>query len=1024
MSSAVIAELLSLPLAGLERHLKDHTNPPFEKSKLYSSKLDTKFVDESLRSSSFRLFMSKEIFDTIDSDIIAAVVNDPSRNPLAVSKHFSLVRSDCTEIVYPTGGFFKRHKDYLSCTSNIIEEFTLIICLPEVGDQTRREGLRPRHTVGGETLIYTNNTTHVSKATTTPGSALLFRKDLEHEGSKLKSGSKRIVTVNLWATPKVEPSVEQVVLLVKFHSPLEPAPKKRKTVEASLRDLATSASGKTYAISVAKVLSNFPDTFFAGHCRFGDAATTGPSTVSASSPSSLRIVEYKCDEETTHDMFSVIYKMLNSSRVTEEEVSKGAHLIDFFGFEPRQVLVDLSSADQAKASIAPQADKRSIIRSRFECEKLGWEFLNNTRVGVGRRGPEGMDPGINADRLAEADEDGKIPLRLCDFMWGQNGEGVLFIQNLGKALSIDQLLEGADLHEGSSSGGEPSSIQLEDPAQKIKLAVEYVELWTQELVNEIENNYEGDLDTDDDEILFNAMMLDDESDLRNAFVKVLHRVGFSGIPQHFTNIEDATDDEIHERVLAIFWGLCFRAFGHVGVGEDMLANLNRRSSKVEKGGNFEAQTETRNDTAAVDQTPPGDERGSRVLGDVIVAESEERTELLVEAVKQMGAQYARFDIHFAEGTVNGTGDGFVGAEQSTFQVALFCISFMACSFRFLTPRSLCLCLAFICNCMLAPFRAPKKTMTPLFCSIGDYRNILGIEAILNRSGAREGELIGEEDGSDSRFEVSGRFVDHMSKGDVAELLEKKNKLAYFTWENDNEIMKSSVGIIAPAKSARDYYRLDQQKKNNDLFYARAASDDHKKAMKLLDGEKQQYYHDLAAADLERFSKEVGEQERFLQSMEAIQLDFNLHGGTSKYKTEPWQFFNTRLKHFDLLLAFEDDSSSKDIITTYDPHPSNYFPKIVRILPCCDEDANTEINDDGSSFFHFDSQSKTSFTSQEAKRAKKRLAEMKFFDRVLEEVQKVSFLLPQEGAYEEAMFCNEQVYGRFTLMKISGLVKLE
>jgi hypothetical protein len=64
-------------------------------------------------------------------------------------------------------------QDFLSVTSNLVEEFTLILCVTP-------EGLGAS---GGETIIYP----YASKKgtaydTTTPGNGLLFRKDLEHAG--------------------------------------------------------------------------------------------------------------------------------------------------------------------------------------------------------------------------------------------------------------------------------------------------------------------------------------------------------------------------------------------------------------------------------------------------------------------------------------------------------------------------------------------------------------------------------------------------------------------------------------------------------------------------------------------------------------------------------------------------------------------------------------------------------------------------------------------------------------------------
>ena len=85
-------------------------------------------------------------------------------------------------------------QDFLSITSNLIEELTLILCVTpkELGSVQ-----------GGETLIYPY-ASEKGKAfdTTTPGNGLLFRKDLEHAGGVVKNGEKHILTANIIATRK------------------------------------------------------------------------------------------------------------------------------------------------------------------------------------------------------------------------------------------------------------------------------------------------------------------------------------------------------------------------------------------------------------------------------------------------------------------------------------------------------------------------------------------------------------------------------------------------------------------------------------------------------------------------------------------------------------------------------------------------------------------------------------------------------------------------------------------------------
>ena len=80
--------------------------------------------------------------------------------------------------------------------------------------------------------------------------------------------------------------------------------------------------------------------------------------------------------------------------------------------------------------------------------------------------------------------------------------------------------------------------------------------------------------------------------------------------------------------------------------------------------------------------------------------------------------------------------------------------------------------------------------------------------------------------------------------------------------------------------------------------------------------------------------------------------------------------------------------------------------------------------DPEAYFHFDSERKTCFSAAEAKRATARLTEMNFFERLLEELKTTQFDLPQKDAYEQAIYCNEQIYGKFTYLMVTGVVNLK
>ena len=118
---------------------------------LYDSANAKKIVDETERSSHFRAIKDPALFEIAERLVEHVSATDAQR-------HFSLVRNDVTHILYSVGDFFNKHQDYLAVTSNVIEEYTLIVCVtPETklapGHGTAR---RTRATAGhgGETIVY------------------------------------------------------------------------------------------------------------------------------------------------------------------------------------------------------------------------------------------------------------------------------------------------------------------------------------------------------------------------------------------------------------------------------------------------------------------------------------------------------------------------------------------------------------------------------------------------------------------------------------------------------------------------------------------------------------------------------------------------------------------------------------------------------------------------------------------------------------------------------------------------------
>lgn len=276
----------------------------FKVSELYNGVRDEKFVDESLRKSKFRAIVDPELFE-ISNNILKQLTEKDELNS------YSLVRNDITHIIYEQGGFFKAHRDYLSLTSNIIEEYTLLICItPDITD------IPTDLCVGGETRIHVNpHYIHTSKATTKPGCGLLFRKDLLHEGLVLESGNKEIVSMNIWVTRKQ--TADDAIVFITF-------PEIENVTKCD--PIKEMAYGASYVLSVNDVMK-YPKSALAAFCQFSLRSDNS------------KILKYKC-EDVTYEQFYIVFKVMCGMYITIDEFKKNIELLDFFGLGPENVLID------------------------------------------------------------------------------------------------------------------------------------------------------------------------------------------------------------------------------------------------------------------------------------------------------------------------------------------------------------------------------------------------------------------------------------------------------------------------------------------------------------------------------------------------------------------------------------------------------------------------------------------------------------------------------------------------------------
>jgi hypothetical protein len=328
----LIYEKFGLDTNQIIKHLENRQDVPWQASNVYVVATQEKVIDTSLRKSQFRSIVGdQELFDECEK--IIAEFNKENE-----VYSFSIVRNDAMHIKYDKGDYFKEHSDFLSLNSNIFEEFTLIICVLRMDSAT--------NIVGGETKVVLNDESAViSKSTTTPGGALLFRKDLLHTGLELKEGVKEILMLNVWATRKPS-SKHLVVLFPNANSTSTSSPavdldavsshinNSCRTTNAITKDQFESKlrreRDKCYVIS-ATDLADFEESFFWRFINFQANVDDG----------SKSIVTYICTV-CSFEQFDLVYRVLTRQRINDDvQVNVEAlRLLDFFAVNQKKALID------------------------------------------------------------------------------------------------------------------------------------------------------------------------------------------------------------------------------------------------------------------------------------------------------------------------------------------------------------------------------------------------------------------------------------------------------------------------------------------------------------------------------------------------------------------------------------------------------------------------------------------------------------------------------------------------------------
>lgn len=306
----------------LDRDLQDKIvaylkadSTPFEPSLIYQVDIQEKKLNPDRRQSVFKTIVKSDLFDLCDQLLVHL-------NKLQNEKIFILVRNDVTYIKYSAGGYFKAHEDYLSLTSNFIEEFTLLMCVDA-------------NCTGGETILHFNQFfKYPSRSSITPGSVLLFRKDILHEGAILESGYKEIMMLNLWAIPKESKAVSIIFDPLPDTSQTNPHDANQDTGKS--QPIKINRKSPNYVLSENTIL-NFPDNMLSAFVRFSrQQGNTSPLLI------------YR-ETQWSYDQFKIVADIYNRKAISYKEISSAKDILEYHGFDFNSLLIK-SFADDPSMS--------------------------------------------------------------------------------------------------------------------------------------------------------------------------------------------------------------------------------------------------------------------------------------------------------------------------------------------------------------------------------------------------------------------------------------------------------------------------------------------------------------------------------------------------------------------------------------------------------------------------------------------------------------------------------------------------
>jgi len=330
---------------------------PWADSPLYSSARSSEYVDTSVRRSSARSLIDPALFALAERVVAHASATDELYT-------YSLVRDDVSHLRYDVGGFFRPHQDFCSLTSNMYEEFTLLLCVSPAQSSAS----------GGATCVYATDPAAAAAlpeggmrsfaSTATPGGALIFRKSAWHEGEPLTAGVKELLSLNLWGVRKPfggvpsgagshadsnsKPRLLRIIFPRNEDSSAEaaggaatsstttsPATTSMASVAALSVAGAAGAAGAlqreavrpSFVVSAQDVDACGESVFSAFLSRWApeDASHGSASDV----PSSCHVATYRCSA-CTMEQFEPIYRILTGHTLCLDELRAHVDLILFF----------------------------------------------------------------------------------------------------------------------------------------------------------------------------------------------------------------------------------------------------------------------------------------------------------------------------------------------------------------------------------------------------------------------------------------------------------------------------------------------------------------------------------------------------------------------------------------------------------------------------------------------------------------------------------------------------------------------